>query len=213
MPINYAVAAQVVDLRNDAPTEHDRFLVDTNVWFWASYSRAGVGLPHWLAQKLIDYPDYLKRCVSIGATLHWCGLTLCELAHLIEKTERDIWNDGEHAAGRQESKPKEYRHNAGKRARVVGEVDVAWKAVEALGSALPAPALIDAANTATALAEFKKLPLDGYDLFLFQAARASGVSQIISDDGDFCEVPGIVLFTSNQAVLDAAKAQGRLLVR
>jgi hypothetical protein len=213
MPINYAVAAQVVDLRNDAPSQDDTFLVDTNVWFWASYSRAGFGLPSWMRQKLIDYPDYLKSCVSIGATLHWCGLTLCELAHLIEKTERDIWNDGEAAAGRQQSKTKEFRHNPGERPRVVGEVDVAWKAVEALGSALPAPALIDAANTAAALADFKTLVLDGYDLFLLQAARASGVSHIISDDGDFCQVPRIVLFTSNQAVVAAANAQGRLLVR
>jgi hypothetical protein len=213
MPINYAVAAQVVDLRNDKPRGTDAFLVDTNVWFWTSYSRAGLKLPKWLASKLIDYPDYLQKSVKIGARLHWCGLTLCELAHLIEKTEREIWNDGETAAGRQTCTAKKYRHNPAERARVIGELDVAWKGIEALGSVLPAPAVIDAPNTAAALLEFKTVLLDGYDLFLLQAARAAGVSQIISDDGDFCEIAGIVLFTSNPAVIAAAKAQGKLIVR
>lgn len=213
MPVNYAVAADVVDLRGDTPTAKDVFLVDTNVWFWTSYSKAGLNLPNWLRPKLIDYPDYLQKCVSIGAKVHWCGLTLCELAHLIEKTERDIWNDGEAAAGRAQCKPKEYRHNAAERAKVVAELVVAWKAVEAFGVSLPAPAVVDAANTAAALLEFKTMVLDGYDLFLLQAARSSGVSQIISDDGDFCQVAGIVLYTSNQGVIAAAQTQGKLIVR
>lgn len=213
MAINYAVAADVVDLRTDTPAAGDVFLVDTNVWFWTSYSRAGFNLPHWLSQKLIDYPDYLQKCLNNGATLHWCGLTLCELAHLIEKTERDIWNDGETNAGRPTCKPKEYRHKPAERARVIAELDVAWKAIESLGSVLPASVVVDGPNTAAALVDFKTVLLDGYDLFLLQAARASGVSQVISDDGDFCQIAGTVLFTSNPAVIGAARAQGRLIVR
>jgi len=213
MPINYAVAADVVDVRRNTPTAGDTFLVDTNVWFWTGYSRAGLKLPSWLASKLIDYPDYLHKCLGVGATLHWCGLSLCELAHLIEKTEREIWNDAEIAAGRHACKTKEYRHTASERARVVAEVEIAWNAVESLASVLPAPALVDAPNTTAALAEFKPVVLDGYDLFLLQAARAAGVSQIISDDGEFCEVAGITLFTSNPAVIVAAQTQGKLIMR
>ena len=42
MPINYAVQAQVVDLRTDTPRATDRFYVDTCVWFWTAYSRIGL---------------------------------------------------------------------------------------------------------------------------------------------------------------------------
>jgi len=77
----------------------------------------------------------------------------------------------------------------------------------------PGAVVIDGARTARALSEFKSLAIDGYDLFLLQAARACGVTQIISDDGDFCIVPGVTLFTSNQTVIAAAGAQGKLVVR
>lgn len=40
MPVQYQVRAHVVDLRNDTPRSTDRFYVDTNVWFWTTYSSA-----------------------------------------------------------------------------------------------------------------------------------------------------------------------------
>jgi hypothetical protein len=43
--------------------------------------------------------------------------------------------------------------------------------------------------------------------------RAAGVAQILSDDGDFCGVAGVELFTANPHVLAAARAQGRLAAR
>jgi hypothetical protein len=214
MPVNYAVAADVVDLRNDVPHVGEAFLVDTNAWFWSSYGKAGFKLPAILAPTLVDYPDYLNKCVKIGAALHWCGLTLAELAHRIEKIEHEIWNDGEAAAGRPMCRTKEFRHNyPAERAAVIAEVELAWKAIEALGTPLPAAAVIDKTNTAAALVDFRTVALDGYDLFLLQAARSSGVTQVISDDGDFCGVTGLTMFTSNQAVLAAAQAQGKLIVR
>ena len=165
-------------------------------------------------QQLTAYTGYLQRCQRVGAQLHWCGLALSELAHQIESTERDVWNATERAAGRAECNPKEFRHNfSNERANVVQEIENAWRAVEALGTVLPAPLVVDHAATTNALAEYRTLALDGYDLFFLQAARASGVTQIISDDGDFCGVPEITLFTSNRSVLDAARAQGNLLVR
>jgi hypothetical protein len=214
MPLNYVVQAQVVDLRTDTPQTGESFLVDTNAWFWTTYSNAGIGLPHFLRYKLSDYPGYLRKCVAASANLHWCGLTLAELAHQIEKIEYEIWNTAAQAGGRPTCKAKEFRHNySAERARIVREIQSVWKAVESLGSVLPSPVIVDAANTASALAEFAIIALDGYDLFFLQAARAANVTQIISDDGDFCGIAGIILFTSNQNVLAAARAQGKLLVR
>jgi hypothetical protein len=214
MPANYAVAAQVVDVRNDTPRAGEAFLVDTNVWFWITYPRASLGNTPPRFYQTRDYPSYLQKALTAGATLHWTGLTLSELAHRIEKIEHEIWIATEQAAGRPTCAPKEFRHNfPAERARITLEIETAWKSVESLGSVLASPVLIDAASTTQALKEFKAAALDGYDLFLLQAARASGVMQIISDDGDFCCVAGIILFTSNYPVICAARAQGKLLVR
>ncbi len=41
----------------------------------------------------------------------------------------------------------------------------------------------------------------------------SGVTQVLTDDGDFCTVPGITLFTANRGVVEAARVQGKLVIR
>jgi len=214
MAINYVVKAQVVDLRADRPRSSDAYLVDTNVWFWTAYARVSLGSSRPQYYQTKEYPAYLRKITTAKATLHWCGLGLSELSHRIECTEHEIWNARQLARGGQECRPKEFRHNhSGERARVVTEIETAWKAVESLGSILSAPVIVDAANTTSALAELRINPLDGYDLFFLQTARTSGISQIISDDGDFCCLAGITLFTSNQTVINAATAQRKLVVR
>ena len=188
--------------------------MDTNAWLWTTYANATQRVRPERRQQLTAYTGYLQQCLQAGALCHWCGLTLSELAHQIESAEYDIWNTAEKAAGRAGGWPKEFRHNfPAERARVVQEIENAWQSVEALGTVLPVPLVVDHAATTNALAEFKTLAVDGYDLFFLQAARASGVTQIITDDGDFCGVPGITLSTSNRSVLTAAQVQGKLLVR
>src|SRR5262249_7618956 len=91
MAINYRVQADVIDIRTDTPQSHDEFLVDTNVWYWMIYSRASLGAnpPH--RTQLTDYPNYINQALSNNSRLRFCGLTLAELVHLIEKSEREIY--------------------------------------------------------------------------------------------------------------------------
>ena len=214
MSVHYAVQAQVIDLLTDTPAAGEAFFVDTNVWLWTTYANATQRVSPQRRQQLTACTGYLQRCQRIGAQLHWCGLALSELAHQIESAERDVWNATERAARRAECNAKEFRHNfPNERANVVQEIENAWRSVEALATVLPAALVVGGPATTQALVELKTCALDGYDLFFLQAARASGVTQIISDDGDFCGVPEITLFTSNRSVLDAARAQGNLLVR
>jgi predicted nucleic acid-binding protein len=211
MAVNYAVQAQAVDLRTDAPKSADRFYVDTNVWFWTVYARLGLSPNPPNRNRVGVYPAYLKAALAIGADLRWSGLSLSELSHRIEKTEFEI--HCQTVAGAPPN-PKEYRHNlAAERHRVMQEVEAAWQAVESMGKPLDKPVTIDGTETAAALQELKARALDGYDVFALRAAIASGITQIISDDGDFCVVPGITLFTANRTVLAAAQAQGHLFAR
>ena len=147
--------------------------------------------------------------MAAGSTVRRCGLTLAELAHLIEKTEREIYVQANPVAPPQ---TKEFRHNfPAERGHVVTEIRSAWSQVKAI--ATPADVLVNDALTDAVITRIQTEALDVYDLFLSEAGSAAGVSQVVTDDGDYCCIPGIQMFTSNQSVIAAAQAQGRLIVR
>ena len=207
MAINYVVRSDVIDIRTDTPQSSDEFLVDTNVWYWMTYTRASLGAspPH--TTQLTDYPNYINKALGTNSKLHFCGLALAELVHLIEKTEREIY-----IAAVGHIQTKEFRHNLpSQRASVVSEVQSAWNQVAALASSIETH--VNDSMVSAAVQRFQSEPLDGYDLFLLEAAKSSGISKVITDDGDFSGVSGIQLFTKNQRVLTAAQAQGKLVVR
>ncbi|HEX7331490.1 MAG TPA: hypothetical protein VF290_08315 [Pyrinomonadaceae bacterium] len=207
MAINYRVQADVIDIRTDTPQPVDEFLIDTNVWYWMTYTRASLGTspPH--ATQLTDYPNYINQALGNNSRLRFCGLALAELVHLIEKTEREIYSA---AAG--PIPAKEFRHNLpSRRANVVSEVQSAWTQVTALATSIETN--VSDSMISAAVQRFHSEPLDGYDLFLLEAAKAAGISKVITDDGDFSGVPGIQMFTKNQRVIIAAQTQGKLIVR
>ncbi len=209
MAINYTVLTDVIDIRTDIPQPTDEFLVDTNVWYWLVYTRASLGSNPPRTRQLTNYPGYVNQALANGSRIRQCGLTLSELAHRIEQTEREIYGQ---AIGVQPPPTKEFRHNfPAQRSNVVSEVQAAWAQVTSMASSLDIT-LNDGMTTAAVL-RFQTEALDGYDLFLLEAAAASGVAQVITDDGDFCGVPGLQMFTDNQSVLTAAQAQGKLIVR
>ncbi len=209
MAANYSVKATVVDLRGDTAKATDRIYVDTNAWFWTAYSNVQFSATPPKQNQTQEYPAFLKRVLNMGGQLHWCGLSLSELAHLIERTEYDIYCKATAAM----LNPKEFRHNLpAERTRVVQEIQTAWGAIESMAGCLNAPE-INAALTTAALQDFAQLPVDGYDLFAIRALQAAGITQVVSDDGDFCSVPGITLFTANQNVINAARAQKKFRQR
>ena len=68
-----------------------------------------------------EYLAYLKQVLNMGGQLHWCGLSLSELAHLIEGTEFDIYRNTHPTSV--VTQAKEYRHNlTNERASVVNEI-------------------------------------------------------------------------------------------
>jgi predicted nucleic acid-binding protein len=204
MAINYTVQAEVVDISADTPKAEDAFLVDTNVWYWTTYPNATSHIPN----QISDYPGYLNNALGASAKIFHSGLTLAELSHIIEKTEREIY---ERNVGNS-IKPKEFRHNlVGQRGRVVSEVQAAWAQVASLAE--PLTLTIDSPTATSALNRLQTEKVDGYDLFILESMRSHGVVQVITDDGDFATVPGIQVFTANRNVIQAARAQGRLITR
>ncbi len=203
MAINYSIQAEVVDITTDSPKADDVFLVDTNVWYWMTYPNATSYVP----SQLANYPGYLNKALAEDSKIHHSGLSLAELSHLIEKTEREIYEKSNGTI-----RPKEYRHNlSAERSRVASEIKAAWGQVVSLAD--PLAVTIDDMTATAALNHLQTEKLDGYDLFILESMKNHGVVQVITDDGDFATVSGIQVFTANRNVIAAAKNQGKLKIR
>lgn len=205
MPINYNVQAEVIDLRSDAPQEDDMFLVDTNVWYWLTYTQASTNA---VPYQIADYPYYIAKALTTKCLLSYCGLSLAELAHNIEQTEKKIFNSRLSI----NLKSKEYRHNdPSERAKIVSEIEIAWSQVTSI--AVSTDIIINESSTNAALNRLKTQILDGYDLMILEAMDKAGINQVITDDGDYVTVPGIKVFTANQNAIATARNQGKLITR
>ncbi|MCX7180313.1 MAG: hypothetical protein NTX56_16635 [Proteobacteria bacterium] len=207
MPL--VVRAQIVDIRADTPKDSDVFLVDTNAWYWLFYSRASQAPNGPRAYQLADYPTFLKTAIGAGAALHCYGLTFAELAHNIEKAEREIY---EAQAGGKKITTKEFRHDyQNQRRKLVSLISDTWADVLNVSAMLDLD--MDNDFMQSALTLFPSVGLDGYDLFMAEAALKAGVTQIVTDDGDYATVPGLMVFTANQRVIQAAQAAGKAIIR
>lgn len=203
MAAKYSIKANIVDILSDTPKASDIFLVDSNVWFWMTYSKATSP-----TNQLITYPSYLKQALSIGAQIYYSGLTLAELAHIIEKTEREIFDKVNACT----TLPKTYRHDLpAQRLNVVAELQNSWSQVKQLATQLSVT--IDDATTDAALMLFQKQCVDGYDLFILESMKMNGITNVITDDADFATVLGIQVFTANKNVLNAAHKQNKIIKR
>ena len=205
MVVNLNIQANIIDIKTDNPQQGDIFLVDTNVWFWQTYTNAGFGTQ---TSRFSNYLKYINQALLNGATLTYSGLILAELTHIIEKTEYNIYTKSNGSLPL-----KEYRHNyPNERMNVVAEVQSAWSQVKAL--AVPIDLTVDDATTDAALNRFLSSAVDGYDLLLLEAISRAGAGKIkiITDDMDYAVVPDIQVFTSNSNVIQEANRQKKLLV-
>jgi hypothetical protein len=215
MAINYTVQADVIDITVDAPKTGDVFLVDTNVWYWMTYTRASQCVRPPAPYQTTNYPAYTNSALNVGAKIYQSGLTLAELTHLIERAEFEIFARANPAIFPDPGKfNKQFRHSrAVERSQVVAEVQAAWGQVTSLALAGPLTVTIDSSTTDAALNRCQTEKVDGYDLFILESMKSHSVVQVITDDGDYATVPGIQLFTANRNVIGAARGQGKLLTR
>lgn len=113
MAVSYTVQAEIIDIRQDSPQTGDVFLVDTNVWYWLTYSPASSSAQPY---QITHYPQYFVEAIECSARLGYSGLSLVELASLIERTEYQLSSyssppEGAHPRARPIATFKEYRHN------------------------------------------------------------------------------------------------------
>ena len=210
MSANYNVRADVIDIQQDNPLKEDIFLVDTNVWYWQTYTQASILSTPYNQYQIQQYPSYLNKSLSVNALLSYCGLSLMELVHNIERSERKISIQQGNISG--QTKPKEYRHNyPQERANVVSEIQLACSQVKSIAAEIKIS--IESQVIDSALNRLQTQLLDGYDLLILEAMKRENINSIITDDGDYITVPNIKVFTANRNVIIAARNQGKLIVR
>jgi len=212
MPVSYNIKADVVDLRNDRPKPNDVFFVDTNVWYWLLYSKASSFSnprpPH--KYQTSFYPEYVNKLAAVNARIIRCELILAEIAHIIEKTEFEIYK---YERCEDDLKLKEFRHNCPKeRSQVVQEIETVWESINAFSESRDIT--LGESDSNFILRSLGETCLDSYDaLYLQWLFQIPEKSNIITDDGDFVTCPGVTVFTANKNVIDAAKKCGKLIHR
>jgi hypothetical protein len=160
MAINYEIQAQIVDIRVDNPRAEDVFMVDTNVWYWHTYTNASISAASY---QIESYPDYFSQAIVANSILTYTGLSLSELSHLIEKTEYNLFVDSQNLDPKR-FKPQEYRHNhPAEREKVIKEIETALNQVTSTSA--PIDVLGNEVVTNLALSRLQSQFLDGYDLF------------------------------------------------
>jgi hypothetical protein len=206
------VRATIVDIQTDQPQPGDRFLIDTNAWYWLAYSRSQSTTRPPKSYQVRQYPTYIKTALKERSELFWSGLSMAELTTLIERSEYDIFCQTSGRDPRTFS-VKEYRHGQPQERanQVIPEINAAWAMVETFGLCLES--LVNQATITQTIADFKIQAVDGYDSLIVHAANTSHISQIITDDIDFVTVPGITVFTANRNAISAARSQAKLLSR
>lgn len=214
MAINYNIQAEVVDIRSDTPKDDDLFFVDTNAWYWQTYSRvSSIHNPHPpLNYQIKHYPNYIKKIICSKAKILRCDLILAEIAHIIEKTEYDIYCNENHKTIKQ----KEFRHNFPKqREQVADEIEMVWETIRDLSE--PLKTNIGDVTSEFIVREIRRSCLDSYDLIylhnLLQNSENPKDVKVVTDDGDFTTFPRIMVFTANKNVILAAKNNGKLISR
>jgi len=210
MPIQYSIRSNVIDITKDNPKKTDCFLVDTNVWFWMTYTKAS-NIPPPNDPKpyqITLYPNYVSMALTSGSKLFRSGLNLSELSHIIEKAEWQIYKILNPTV-----KIKEFRHNLNKeRSITVNEIEVSWNLVKNMSEHRDIS--IDDTKCCNFIQMLKGVNIDGYDAFFtIQEQTQNPNFNIITDDGDFSTIPGINVFTANRRIINLARKKGKLVIR
>jgi len=201
------IKAKIIDIRKTDPTGDFAFFVDTNAWYWMTYSRASTkGLQAPEKHQLEQYLRFMKKAREAGSSVYRCNLSFAELAHRIEVCERQIFSLYRRAGA--EVKAKEFRHDATERPNVLAEIEASWGQIRSMSESIPLPVDEDAATEAMKL--LKLCAVDGYDALHVQALRRGKLTAVLTDDADFATIPDIAVLTGNLGLLRNAAKEGFL---
>jgi predicted nucleic acid-binding protein len=201
------IKAKIIDIRSTDPTGDFAFFVDTNAWYWMTYTRASTkGLQAPEKHQLEQYLRFIKKAREAGSSIYRCSLSFAELAHRIEVCERQICSL--YRRGGAVIKSKAFRHDAAERPNVLAEIEGSWEQVKSMSESISLP--VDDGAATEAMTLLKACAVDGYDAFHVQALQRGNLTAVLTDDADFATIPGIAVLTGNLGLLGQATREGHL---
>lgn len=179
-----------VDIRGkDAPDE-EKFYVDTNVWYWATYipSKSFIANPP-KDYQAEHYPNFIESVLNNNSELYFSPITLIELSNIIERAEWEIYkathNDSTITL-------KRFRKITAERKAVVDEIKTAWDSISTMAKMLPTH--IEEGLSNQIMETLESEILDGYDALYFHIMKVNNITNIITDDKDFRGIDGVNLY-------------------
>lgn len=184
-----------LDIKNIDKTE--KFALDTNILYWTHYSNASNPNLKVLPYQVTQYPNFIEELLENGNTLVTTVLNITELIHIVENSERKIYN----AVNNLKIKKKEYRAICTERKKYQNEVKTILSQLkETYGEQIR---VIDISEEKINefVSQMHEGHCDVFDYIILNKLKEEGITNLISDDKDFTEESGIVLYTTYASVL------------
>ncbi|MEP2446581.1 MAG: hypothetical protein ABJI69_05080 [Balneola sp.] len=206
MSSSFSVKASIFNIRESSPKERDRFLVDTNVWYYLLFPQElippdGIG-----GYQLHFYPEFLAKAKKCGATLYFSSISLVELFRLVESTSYRfyVYKNG---LDTENFSRKDFRYSAENGWQgVLDNYDAIYSNIKDWANHLPRNEHDDLAYLNNLHDNLTKGYLELGDQIMIKAMKKSKfISQIITDDGDFATCKDIEVYTANNSVIKANK--------
>lgn len=189
---------QVLDINTEKPIKGEKYFVDTNVWYWFTYvGSKEMNVPDKPEDYQVrDYPQFIERALSDGASLCHSGLTFSELSHIIETTELNIYRK---KINDEFFERKAFRKIKAERDSVLNEIDIAWKTICGISECIDSK--FDPGFVENVKDTMSSSVLDSYDAFYVELMRKHRVDYIVTDDRDFCTMSDGIVMTANRRAL------------
>lgn len=186
--------AQVIELQKAKLIKNERYLIDTNVWFWSTYvASKGEVLPQQPSQYQIDnYPHFLERLLQEGAILCHTALCLTELANVIERTQFDLYKL---KTNQPYLEKKDFRKIADERKIVLDAIQIAWETINEMSTCIDCNVNLQCMKKSSDL--MAEAPVDPYDAIYLKTMALKKIDYLVSDDIDFINLKNIILITAN----------------
>ena len=200
MPIRTVSSLDNVNLYNintfSSINNRKRFCLDTNVLYWYTYPRYGLGEKNNKHHSQVYY-DFVDKLVADGNPLITTIYNVSELLNIVEKHEWEIYK---RLNPQFPIDKKDYRRIASERTNLQQIMKTTISNVKNICT------IVDFNFSSEGLDcyvdSFTKHRCDVFDYLILNYYVESSDINIISDDNDFVTYPGINLYTANRKSLE-----------
>ncbi|HSH25740.1 MAG TPA: hypothetical protein VLA13_09430 [Massilibacterium sp.] len=200
----------MVDIRKSVDfSKISSLVVDTNAWFWTTYTGDFAPDDKPYGPAMVHYPNFLGNCLSENISLKYSTISLAELHKLTEVSLYKLyksWIEDDQITF------KNYRfEEPAQRKDFLEEFESMYSQINTMADHLPTFDHVGEKYIGRLVKASLEEYLEIADLVIIKSAESINITDFITDDGDFATMEGITVYTANNKVVEAAKNNGLLL--